>query len=166
MAFYKTAAAVCLVALSGLQTAAGDTTYKFKAVDVDEVHINEVVKDESVVSTLKKKVEPTPTVKQVGKASENPRDAVMEANNLKDIFHYTFNYTAQPSYPELLQGALDAGLDVFKEEYFNALIARTAKLASMTEDDLKAPSNDGTAASAVPTILIAGLLAMLTAVAA
>ncbi|CDJ45601.1 SAG family member [Eimeria brunetti] len=54
----------------------------------------------------------------------------------------------------------------FDEEYFTGLIERTAKLASMTEDDLKAPTNDGTAAAAVPTIMFAGLVAMLTAISA
>ncbi|CDJ45604.1 SAG family member [Eimeria brunetti] len=54
----------------------------------------------------------------------------------------------------------------FDEDYFTGLIARTAQLADMTADDLKAPTNDGTAAAAVPTIMLAGFVAMLTAVAA
>ncbi|CDJ45605.1 SAG family member [Eimeria brunetti] len=54
----------------------------------------------------------------------------------------------------------------FDEEYFTGLIARTAKLTGMTADDLKAPTNDGTAAAAIPTIMLAGLLATLAAVAA
>ncbi|CDJ45648.1 SAG family member [Eimeria brunetti] len=54
----------------------------------------------------------------------------------------------------------------FDEAYFTGLIARTTELANMTEEDLKAPTNDGTAVAAVPTILFAGLLAMLTAISA
>ncbi|CDJ45602.1 SAG family member [Eimeria brunetti] len=50
----------------------------------------------------------------------------------------------------------------FDEEYFTGLIARTAKLADMTADDLKA-SNDAIAAAVFPTIISASLLAMLTA---
>ncbi|CDJ45603.1 SAG family member [Eimeria brunetti] len=53
----------------------------------------------------------------------------------------------------------------FDEDYFTGLIARKAKLTDMTTDDLKA-TNDGTAAAAVPTIMFAGLVAMLTAVSA
>ncbi|CDJ45609.1 SAG family member [Eimeria brunetti] len=52
----------------------------------------------------------------------------------------------------------------FDKEYFTALTARTTKLANMTEDDLKAPTNDGTTAAAVPTIMFASLVAILTAV--
>ncbi|CDJ45617.1 SAG family member [Eimeria brunetti] len=54
----------------------------------------------------------------------------------------------------------------FDEEYYNGLISRTAKLADMTEEDLKAPSNGDTAAAAFPTILTAGLVAILASVAA
>ncbi|CDJ54043.1 SAG family member [Eimeria brunetti] len=54
----------------------------------------------------------------------------------------------------------------FEEEYFNGLIARTAQLSEMTADDLKAPSNNGTGAALFPTILIYGLVLMLTAVSA
>ncbi|CDJ45627.1 SAG family member [Eimeria brunetti] len=65
-----------------------------------------------------------------------------------------------------LRPAADKSKAPFDEEYFNGLIARTDKLASMTEDDLKAPSNDATAAAAVHTILAAGLIAMLVAASA
>ncbi|CDJ45611.1 SAG family member [Eimeria brunetti] len=53
----------------------------------------------------------------------------------------------------------------FDEEYFTGLIARTAQLADMTADDLKA-TNGSAAAAAVPTIVFAGLVAMLAVVSA
>ncbi|CDJ45623.1 SAG family member [Eimeria brunetti] len=258
MVFYKTAAAVCLVALYGLQSdAAGKTTtYKFKAVDVDDeayvaarlvrngklaVHISEVAKDADLVSGLQKKVAPTAAQgKQSGTSTESCKK-VMEESALKDIFHRAFTYKESNNYRELFQKALDAGIAVFKEngyqnkweeiwesddgaslayllgsnstkigcvvgqcikvetdttddsdpteestgddvlfcelspaakkneapfdeDYFNGLIARTAQIAQMTEEDLQSSSNDGTAAAAVPTTLAAGVVAMLTAV--
>ncbi|CDJ45653.1 hypothetical protein EBH_0051120 [Eimeria brunetti] len=54
----------------------------------------------------------------------------------------------------------------FDEEYFNGLIARTALLKAMTEDDLKAPAENGTVGAVVPAIVIAGFASMLTAVSA
>ncbi|CDJ45608.1 SAG family member [Eimeria brunetti] len=61
-----------------------------------------------------------------------------------------------------LQPAASNGQAPFDEDYFTGLIARTAKLTDMTADDLKA-TNDATTAAAVPTIMFAGLVAMLTA---
>ncbi|CDJ45652.1 hypothetical protein EBH_0050010 [Eimeria brunetti] len=58
------------------------------------------------------------------------------------------------------------GCAIGSEEYFNGLIARTAQLGEMTPDDLKAPANDGTGTAVFPTILIASLVAMLTAASA
>ncbi|CDJ45628.1 SAG family member [Eimeria brunetti] len=257
--FYKAAAAVCLVAVYGLQSEATGptTTYEFKAVDVDKeayvaanlvrngklaVHINEVAKDDSLVSGLKEKVEPKNAAKG-GAQTVDSCDALIKASNLAGIFNHTSEYVESPNYRTLLQAALDAGLGVFKakgyqnkwneiwedasganlayllgsnstsigcvigtcnkvvtpeerspvspqvspektvlfcilnpaaengkapfdEEYFNELVARTAKLAEMTEDDLKAPSNDGTAAAAIPTVLAAGFVSMLAALSA
>ncbi|CDJ45607.1 SAG family member [Eimeria brunetti] len=65
-----------------------------------------------------------------------------------------------------LDPAATKGQAPFGEEYFAGLIARTAQLADMSADDLKAPTNDGTAAAAVPTIVFAGFAAMLTAISA
>ncbi|CDJ45632.1 hypothetical protein EBH_0027790 [Eimeria brunetti] len=176
---YKTAAAVCLVALYGLRSeATNQTTYKFKAFKVEDagylaanlvrngklpVHISEVSKDDGLVSTLTRKVELKGIDKQTDEATDDTCKELVEALSLKDIFHLSFDYTDSPNYRELLQKALDAGIKVFPEEYFTGLIARTAKLTEMTDEDLKAPSNDSTAAAAIPTILSASLFAMLTA---
>ncbi|CDJ34028.1 SAG family member [Eimeria mitis] len=54
----------------------------------------------------------------------------------------------------------------FTEEYFKGLIERTTLLNDMTEDDLKPSVENDAAATAVPTILITGFVAMLTAVSA
>ncbi|CDJ45644.1 hypothetical protein EBH_0041120 [Eimeria brunetti] len=223
--FYKTAAAVCLVALSGLQSAvADDNTYKFVAEEVTEadayfaanlarngklpVQISAVARDDELIAALKKKVESKP--QHTGQACE----ATHITSNLETIFHHAFDYKTgtTPDYLALLQNAIDSGLTVFNlvpaeerdtgldgasrevargnaenqtekavlfcelspavtsdktpfdEEYFTGLASRTAQLSEMTEDDLKAPTNDGTAATAVPTVLAAGLVAMLTAV--
>ncbi|CDJ34032.1 uncharacterized protein EMH_0058910 [Eimeria mitis] len=53
----------------------------------------------------------------------------------------------------------------FDEEYFSGLIERTTQLKDMTKDDLKNSVGNGPVATA-STILIAGLVAMLTAVSA
>ncbi|CDJ28253.1 uncharacterized protein EMH_0039260 [Eimeria mitis] len=208
--FYKTAAAVCLVALGVLQSEAqqekgngggeaaclvalgvlqsnaqqdpiegggGSTTYKFTVVNVDEdaylsanlarngklpVHISEVTKDESIVNELTAKVT----------AQEQPAAdscTALLTTKLKENFHYSFDYEPKsetsPDYRQLLQKALDAGLTVFDEEYFNGLIERTTQLKDMTKDDLKNSVGNGPVATA-STILIAGLVAMLTAVSA
>ncbi|CDJ28150.1 uncharacterized protein EMH_0099010 [Eimeria mitis] len=58
------------------------------------------------------------------------------------------------------------GCLIGSEEYFNGLLARTTELKDMTADDLQTPVGDGAEAAAVPTILIAGLVAMLTLVSA
>ncbi|CDJ45635.1 SAG family member [Eimeria brunetti] len=134
--FCKTAAAVCLIALYGLRSGASEPTitYKYEAVNVDDagylavklvrngklpVRIGEVEKDSSLVTALTQKVETKTVEKQGSGASEDPCGTLMEANKLKDIFHYTFEYEQTPSqdipnYRKLLQAALDAGLTVFK----------------------------------------------------
>ncbi|CDJ45643.1 SAG family member [Eimeria brunetti] len=266
--FYKTAAAVCLVALSGLQSEAAQTTYKFKVANVDDsvylaanlvrngrlpVHISEVAPDSNLVSTVQGKVQACTASKQPSRVTMEACEALMKASDLRDIFYHTFDYTESPDYRELMQAALDEGLKVFKkqnygtdwqtiwaseaganlayllgsnstkigcvigecteeasrtlpgaakrgvaalstdlgeaeakkavlfcalspeaqkntapfdEEYFTALISRTALLANMTQDDLKVPTNDGIAAAAVPSILATSLVAMLTALSA
>ncbi|CDJ45642.1 SAG family member [Eimeria brunetti] len=256
----KTAAAVCLVALYGLQSdAAGKTTtYTFTPEVVDEagylaanlvrngklpVHISTVTKSETIVSSLKTTVGSKTASKAGEDLSDTTCSGLMEGADLKDIFNHVFDYANGPNYPDLLQTALNKGLEAFKKtdyqnqwekiwqddaganlayllgansttigcvigkcttettegsgerssspkltgkavlfcelkppaekgkapfdgEYYDGLIARTAKLADMTEEDLKASSNDGTAAAAVPTILAAGFVAMLTAIGA
>ncbi|CDJ27905.1 uncharacterized protein EMH_0035990 [Eimeria mitis] len=174
---YKTAAVVCLVALCGLQAEASTPTYKFTVEDVQEdaylaanlarngklpVHISEVTKDDNLVSTLEAKV-----------SSEEPPTAAnctaLITAQLKERFHYSFEHEpasqASPDYRQLLQDALDEGLKTFNEEYFNGLIERTTQLKDMTKDDLKNSVGNGPVATA-STILIAGLVAMLTAVSA
>ncbi|CDJ29304.1 SAG family member [Eimeria mitis] len=54
----------------------------------------------------------------------------------------------------------------FSEEYFNELIARKDELKSMTEEDLKDPIVTSSADVAVPSILTAGLVAILAAISA
>ncbi|CDJ45606.1 SAG family member [Eimeria brunetti] len=54
----------------------------------------------------------------------------------------------------------------FDGEYFAGLVARTAKLADMTATDLKAPTNDGSAQAAIPSIVFAALAAVVTAISA
>ncbi|CDJ28149.1 uncharacterized protein EMH_0098900 [Eimeria mitis] len=172
---YKTAAAVCL-ALCGLQAEASTTTkYKFKVVDVDEdaylsanlarngklpVHISEVTKEDTLITTLKEEVAGE------GATTVDNCTSLITAK-LKEHFHYSFDYDAaseaSPDYRQLLQKALEAGLKVFNEEYFNGLIERTTELKDMTEDDLKNSVGNGSLATA-STIVIAGLVAMLTAV--
>ncbi|CDJ45616.1 SAG family member [Eimeria brunetti] len=57
------------------------------------------------------------------------------------------------------------GQPPFDQEYFDGLIARSTKLANLTDEDLEAPSNGTNAAApAVPTVLTAGLDAILAAV--
>ncbi|CDJ45600.1 SAG family member [Eimeria brunetti] len=256
--FCKTITAVCLVASSGLQSAAGaSATYKWTAEDVTAdaclsvnlarngklpVHINEVAKDEAVVTSLKN------TVESKSGTATTSCEALMEGKEkMKSVFHYVLESQDEPDYSQLLQTSLDKGLKVFEnkeypqtdsawqqtwqntdfanlayllnsnstkvgcvigtctkeqdaaspgitrekqtevvatvflcdldpaatkdkapfdQEYFTGLIARTAKLTNMTADDLKASTNDGTAAAAVPTVAIAGLLAVMTAVSA
>ncbi|CDJ54292.1 hypothetical protein EBH_0045900 [Eimeria brunetti] len=65
-----------------------------------------------------------------------------------------------------LKPAAEKNSAPFDEEYFNGLIGRTAKLAEMTADDLKAPVEESAATTAGPTILIASLVAMLAAASA
>ncbi|CDJ35629.1 uncharacterized protein EMH_0099020 [Eimeria mitis] len=138
--FYKTAAAMCLVALGVLQShAQGDndngggegdsTTYKFTVVNVDEdaylsanlarngklpVHISEVTKDESLVTELTGEV--TKATAEVDPDAEDCT-ALMTAE-LKERFHYSFEHAPESEasfdYRELLQKALEAGLTVFK----------------------------------------------------
>ncbi|CDJ28252.1 uncharacterized protein EMH_0039250 [Eimeria mitis] len=133
--FCKTAAAVCLVALGVLQSAAqqdtnegggGSTAYKFKVVDVDEdaylsanlarngklpVHISEVTKDESLVTELTAKVAP-----EEQQTAQNCTALI--TTELKERFHYSFEHESESEasfdYRQLLQGALEAGLKVFK----------------------------------------------------
>ncbi|CDJ45621.1 SAG family member [Eimeria brunetti] len=132
MAFCKTAAAVCLVALYGLQSEAASpqTTYKFKAVEVTddayiaanlvrngklEVHISEVSKDTNLVPGLQKEVVASASVEQPEGTTESCKK-LMEQSGLKGIFHHAFSYKEKNDYRELFQAALDAGIAVFKEK--------------------------------------------------
>ncbi|CDJ28153.1 uncharacterized protein EMH_0099340 [Eimeria mitis] len=151
---YKAAAAVCLVAACGLQSAAADTkNYKFTAEDVTEeaylaanlarngqlpVHVSEVSEDKNIVTTLTGKVN----------SAEARTDATCNeliASDLKATFHHAFEYDADTStnYRQFLQAALDKGLAIFDEEYFNGLIERTTLLKDMTADDLKLSVGNG-----------------------
>ncbi|CDJ28200.1 uncharacterized protein EMH_0038720 [Eimeria mitis] len=202
---YKTAAVVCVVALSGLKSEAQPVSaaYKFTVVNVDEdayvaanlarngklpVHISGVTKDSSLVSTLTENVTSatgeadapeTPNYRKllqealekglqvfntqigcvIGKCTKEPVDANVLDND-------TGTTTEKAALFCKLQPAATANQAAFDEEYFNGLITRKTALADMTEDDLKASVGNGAAAAAVPTILIAGLLAMFAAVSA
>ncbi|CDJ35798.1 uncharacterized protein EMH_0000330 [Eimeria mitis] len=124
--FYKTAATVCIVALCGLQSEAADgKKYKFTSEDVTEeaylaanlvrngnlpVHISEVSKDDTLVTSLKQNVE----------AKEASTDGTCETlieGDLKEGFHHIFEYDVETKathdYRQLLQEALDKGLAVF-----------------------------------------------------
>ncbi|CDJ34029.1 uncharacterized protein EMH_0058580 [Eimeria mitis] len=181
--FYKSAAAACLVALCGLQSEATPVkTYKFSAVDVGEgkrisqaylsvnllrngkllIRISEVARDEDLVTTLKNQVV------EGGALTDGTCDDMKIKSDLKEMFYRAFEYnTDTPDYRQLLQEALNAGFDAFTEEYFNGLIARQTLLKDMTAEDLNVSVEAGfAAATAVPTVLTSGLLAMLTAISA
>ncbi|CDJ45625.1 hypothetical protein EBH_0020010 [Eimeria brunetti] len=131
--FYKSAAAVCLVALFGLQSVAADpqTTYKFRAIAVNDdayvaanlvrngklaVHIGEVAMDESLVAGLQKKVAPSTGLTQQDGTPKDSCNKLMEESGLKSIFHYASSSEETYNYRELFQAALDAGITVFKEK--------------------------------------------------
>ncbi|CDJ26995.1 uncharacterized protein EMH_0078340 [Eimeria mitis] len=65
-----------------------------------------------------------------------------------------------------LSPAAAEGQAAFSEEYFKELIARQDELKSMTEDDLKDPIVTSSADASVPSILTAGLVAILAAISA
>ncbi|CDJ29363.1 uncharacterized protein EMH_0003640 [Eimeria mitis] len=173
--FYKTAAALCLVGLFGLQSAADETPkYAFEIVDVEEdgyltaklarngkisAKTNAVEKDTQLVTELQAKVKTNTQVKEA-------TCSTLVTAELKKFFHHTFNYTDELDYRTLVQQALKTGLDSIGEEYFNELLAREDELKSMTEDDLKDPIVTSSADIAVPSILTAGLVAILAAISA
>ncbi|CDJ54098.1 hypothetical protein, conserved [Eimeria brunetti] len=125
--FYKTAAAVCLLALCGLQSeAAAKKKFKFTVEEVKEedyiyanfvrngklpTHISEVAKDQNLVQTLRGEVEEKETT-----TDQATCDALIKASNFKTMFHHAFEYAsdASPDYRQLLQDALDKGLSAFK----------------------------------------------------
>ncbi|CDJ32741.1 uncharacterized protein EMH_0077380 [Eimeria mitis] len=251
--FYKTATAFCLVGLFGLHSvAAGATEYKFEVVEVkDELYLttnlarngkisvrtSTVEKDTDLVSTLQAKV----ATEQTAQAATCE---TLIGDKLKKVFHHSFAYTTTPNYPELVQEALNAGLEefgktypsgtsawqekwgkqkvhsvlhllgasstkigcvigncvkkvevpvhaksdpdqpttsvlfceltpaatvdeaAFSEAYFKELIARETKIKDMTEEDLKDPIVTSSADAVVPSILTAGLVAILAAISA
>ncbi|CDJ34030.1 SAG family member [Eimeria mitis] len=127
---YKTAAAVCLVTLCGLQTEASTPKHKFTVEHVEAdaylaanlarngklpVHISEVTKEESLVSALEAKVsgDEPPTAEDC---------TALITDKLKEDFHHSFVYDteakASPDYRQLLQNALDEGLAVFKNKAY------------------------------------------------
>ncbi|CDJ28155.1 uncharacterized protein EMH_0099560 [Eimeria mitis] len=71
-------------------------------------------------------------------------------------FTALFTSAEDRNYRQAVQKALDAGLG---KEYYEALIERKTPLTAMTEEDLKAPVQ-GAAAAAVPSLLVAGLTAI------
>ncbi|CDJ45629.1 SAG family member [Eimeria brunetti] len=81
------------------------------------VHVNEVAKDDNIVSTLTGTVNSTEH-EETGEEAEVTIDdtctALVKKGKLTDIFHYTFTYQEKPNYRELFQAALDAGLAIFK----------------------------------------------------
>ncbi|CDJ54044.1 hypothetical protein, conserved [Eimeria brunetti] len=130
VSFCTTAAAVCLVALSGLQPGvAGSTTYKFTVESVTEdaylaanlarngklrVHVNEVATEQNLVTALKAKLQ------QDDALTGGPCDQMKVNSVLKDMFYQSFDYpdSTTPDYRQLLQDALKAGLDVFKDSKY------------------------------------------------
>ncbi|CDJ28883.1 uncharacterized protein EMH_0044780 [Eimeria mitis] len=163
---YKAAAAFCLVGLSWLQSeATPEIKYKYVTATVDEDayltvklarngQISAIVeKDTTTVSELETKV----------KAEESTNETCDDLikDHLKTIFYHSFEYTADPNYRTLVQEALTTGLQAFGEEYFKELSTRTTQLKSMTEEDLKDPVVTSSASAAVPSILTAGLVAIL-----
>ncbi|CDJ29170.1 uncharacterized protein EMH_0047430 [Eimeria mitis] len=123
---YKTATALCLVGLFGLQSvAAGATKYKFKVVEVkDDVYLpirlarngkitaktKDVAKDTQLVTELQDEVEGT------GEATEATCAELIEST-FKKIFHQTFDYTDTPDYPKLVEEALKTGLNAIGTTY-------------------------------------------------
>ncbi|CDJ33261.1 uncharacterized protein EMH_0081360 [Eimeria mitis] len=123
---YKTAAAFCLVGLFGLQSKADEPAkYIFQVVDVkDELYLttnlarngkisvrtNTVEKDTNLVSTLKAKV-------QAEQTAESDTCATLIAGELKKVFYHSFTYTTDPNYAEIVQEALQAGLEEFGKTY-------------------------------------------------
>ncbi|CDJ31965.1 uncharacterized protein EMH_0010920 [Eimeria mitis] len=124
--FYKTAAAFCLVGLFGLQCgAATETKYKFEVVQVkDDAYLtaklarngkisaktNTVEKDSQTVTTLQGKV----AAKIDG---SDVTCAALIDDTLEKLFHVTFEYTDDPDYRTLVQGALKTGLAEFSNTY-------------------------------------------------
>ncbi|CDJ29366.1 uncharacterized protein EMH_0003670 [Eimeria mitis] len=173
--FYKTAAAFCLAGLFGLQSvAATETKYKFETSEVKEeayltvrlarngkitATTNDVARDEDVLAALQEKFVTENT-------AQEPTCAALINEKLKKVFHVSFSYTETPNYSTLVEGALKNGLEAFSEEYFNELIARQDKLKSMTKDDLKDPIVTSSASAAFPSILTAGLVAVVAAISA
>ncbi|CDJ27796.1 uncharacterized protein EMH_0034880 [Eimeria mitis] len=68
------------------------------------VHIGNVVKDESLVTTLKRADQGAPAF------IEGPCNEVTVKAGGLEMFHHIFDYHANPDYRQLLQAALDAGL--------------------------------------------------------
>ncbi|CDJ45599.1 SAG family member [Eimeria brunetti] len=126
--FYKTITAVCLVASSGLQSVAGsDPTYRWAAEDVTAdvcmsvnlarngklpVHINEVAKDDDLVTSLKN------TIENKGSDATSCAKFMEGKETLKDVFHSALSSPDERNYPQLLQTSLDEGLKVFKTKAY------------------------------------------------
>ncbi|CDJ45650.1 hypothetical protein EBH_0047790 [Eimeria brunetti] len=134
------------------------------------VRIKEVSEDKDLVAELEETVEPGGDEARGAEIDSESCKTLINSATFKEMFRQAFDYPtdtdATPNYRQMLQKALDEGLTLFSEDYFTGLIARTTQLEDMTDEDLKAPTNDGAAAAAVPTILLAGLGAMLTAISA
>ncbi|CDI74154.1 SAG family member [Eimeria praecox] len=129
MAFSYKTAALCLVALCGLQqpAAADTTTYKFTVLNVDDdaylsvmlarngkmpVHISDLTTSEDIVSQL------TTQLQDTGAIASGTCDAMQIKDDLKKMFHVPFDYdSTSVDYRELLQGALDKGLNIFQKKY-------------------------------------------------
>ncbi|CDJ54289.1 SAG family member [Eimeria brunetti] len=122
---YRAAGAICLAALCGLKSEAlQSTTYKFTAEEVTDeayvavnlvrngklpVHIEGVARDAGLATSLKAKIE---TDEDVAENTCKP----LEIPKLKTMFYHIFDSQTAPDYRQLLQDALDEGLEVFKEK--------------------------------------------------
>ncbi|CDJ35402.1 uncharacterized protein EMH_0097240 [Eimeria mitis] len=118
------------------------------------VHISEVARDEGLVTALKAQVVEDGALTG-GTNKEYPKDEAAWGKIWAEEEGSSLAY---------LLGSTSTTIG---EEYFNGLIARTTFLKDMTAEDLKTSVEaGGAAAAAVPTVLIAGLLAMLTTISA
>ncbi|CDJ28884.1 uncharacterized protein EMH_0044800 [Eimeria mitis] len=123
---YRTAAAFWLAGLFGLQSvAAAGTKYRFELVEVKEdayliaklarngkitAKTNTVEKDTDLLAALKGKI------KTDSDAAEATCSTLV-TEDLKKVFHVTFEYTESPDYPKLVEDTLKAGLADFEETY-------------------------------------------------
>ncbi|CDJ32330.1 SAG family member [Eimeria mitis] len=217
---FKGAAVVCLVALSGLQPAAGDLQYQVQVADKDaytsvnlarvgqmSVRIGVLTENSDLAEGLKTTSPPTKKTKFVAQLPESEdqkyRQAVQNALQAgldvltsypeNDVWTTFWEDPAGANLARLLwskstkvgcgvgtctggeeartpeqtvtflvcqmEPAAEANTAPFDKEYYEALKERKTSLTEMTDEDLKAPVQGG-AAAAVPSLLVAGLTAI------